>query len=287
MNICDQMSLVLITHEKTKYKNSIGVNENFVKLAQSLDLRKENIFIIKQEKEYYKKLNYKNKIKYIRQLEKIILITVFRLFQINKDFIFLKKGILTLVGHSLIFSKIIFFDLVAKKNEFMRKINRQNNISESHIMALRIALKNKKKWIIIVEDDILVTQEYLLKEMINKLLKEMTKNNLSAANISLSFNEDQLGTKKLRKKMTTIIKSEKINLAHYEFINVNTVCATIYSIDIVEDLIKGLEKMRNLPLVPIDYKINDALIELAMTGKIFYDSYASLINSPIKQHSLM
>jgi hypothetical protein len=282
----NHLGVVLITHPKSKYLGKDGTNSNFLKLVETLKISRENIYIVNQQQDYIVSEPIKNKIFYVYELLIFIIRINLRLFKRSKDLYNAIFMIYTALFYLMTYVKIIIGDKILKKNNFERVLNRQMNISFSHVRALNYNFSKKIKWLMIVEDDIIITEVKELYESMQFLIEEMEENNFKIANASQSFDENDLGLKKLRKRRIISKKNKKLILAEYSYISVNTVCATIYSRKIVGSLLKKLREINRFKLVPIDYKISEALALLTKENKIKSNDYVSLINSPIVQGSM-
>lgn len=192
--------------------------------------------------------------------------TVKFIFEFNYKLI--QKGLI------IIFRKRIKLDF---------EILRLENIADAHISILREALKRNCS-VLILEDDFQINLGISNSDVYEILTYLSTGKKWIAVNLSLSYSDEELAIKSLCKETIRIVSDREFRMHEYSFPVVNTACALYYHKDFLEAIIVELKRLENAKFIPIDHKINIALLNI--TRRIERISYLSLDPGLFLQRSL-
>ena len=159
-----------------------------------------------------------------------------------------------------------FQDFFSKKAQTATR--RLINIELAHLSLMQQALKARASWAIIIEDDATCDNIEDLADGILGIIGSTQEP--SYINLSLSFTPKQLKVESLlqidpnfRWKGTVHRSIMRSNLPI-----TNTVCAVAYAASFLRDLLQVMEGMGTFPVLPIDWKLNIALIKLYHTKSL-------------------
>lgn len=164
-------------------------------------------------------------------------------------------------------------------------VRRLLNIELSHLSLMEQGLASEAPWILILEDDAMCGD---VNDLANGLLGIMRSANPPAfANLSTSFDIGELRIDHLLSPATDDWRgSQTREIWAAERPVTNTVCAILYRRDFLLVLVHVLKEMPLEPVVPIDWKLNLALITLFETGAISTHECWMIEPGPIVQRSL-
>lgn len=159
------------------------------------------------------------------------------------------------------------------------------NIEASHVRLLHEAAESGAQWVLIVEDDAFTTD---VTELARALDRHLTEWGEAAQpkfiNISRSFPLEQL---RLRQSLTDQGiwgSSGRVLSATTPF--TNTVCAILYRGAFLADLNRELDAIPMEPIVPIDWKLNLAIMNAAAGGQLGAGDCYAIDPAPILQGSM-
>lgn len=157
-----------------------------------------------------------------------------------------------------------FFEAVKTlfKSSSKIAIRRLVNIELAHLWLMQQAIKSCASWAIIIEDDAVCDSIADLADGLLAVIRSPIE--ASYINLSLSFTPAQLNAEKhlgidpnlsWNGNITRSVLRSNLPLT-------NTVCAVAYEINFLHILSQTLESMGTFPVLPIDWKLNMALVEL-------------------------
>lgn len=141
-------------------------------------------------------------------------------------------------------------------------VRRLANIEMAHMALFHSAQASGAAWSLILEDDAGTNDTAAFSEQLLNFLEAMEgSKSPGMACLSESFSMESLGVAHLLRKV------EAPQLPWTMFSSVrpvsNTVCATLYSSTFLKALNAELSAIPMTPVVPIDFKLNEALMRLA------------------------
>ena len=165
-------------------------------------------------------------------------------------------------------------------------VERLLNIEMAHTALLDLGLSSGAPWILILEDDASATDLVDLTRGLVDLL-HAAPDNVQFINISESFDVSELGINHLLSdtevewagSVTRRVVSASRPVT-------NTVCAIVYRASFVSELLREFSSMPMRPVVPIDWKLNRALMSMNASGALGSDSCWWVIPGPIDQLSM-
>ena len=165
-------------------------------------------------------------------------------------------------------------------------VRRLLNIELSHMDLLRQGLDSGAPWLLILEDDAGCQDVQELVEGLRQLFHSAPGEGL--VNLSESFSFDELGLTRLLTADDRMRWSETRGRAvlRCELPATNTVCAILYSRGAAQQILAELELLPLEPVLPIDWKLNVALMRLhESTGGRAISSWF-VDPAPIQQRSM-
>jgi len=167
-----------------------------------------------------------------------------------------------------------------------RSISRLLNIEASHLDLMRRGLDSDAEYILILEDDAFCDNVSELAQGLVAVIQGAE--NPTLINLSASFSINELGVDHLLHpdaahgwqgtEIRTILVSEKPIT--------NTVCAIAYSREFLIPLLAELESLPEEPVLPIDWKLNVALMNQYEAGSMGTGNCWWIEPAPIKQMSM-
>ena len=177
------------------------------------------------------------------------------------------------------------------KDAGARMLIRLANIELAHISLLTRAAKSRADWVLILEDDAWVEcprelSEDLIEFLVQNVLPASGASNRLPAyvNLSESFSARKLGVEGESSEMGTWGASSKA-LAFSKPMT-NTVCAILYNGNFVDDLLREFESIPIRPVIPIDWKLNKAIMNMYREGMLVSGDCWLVEPAPIVQGSM-
>ncbi|MDD2818494.1 MAG: hypothetical protein PHN51_06825 [Candidatus Nanopelagicales bacterium] len=160
------------------------------------------------------------------------------------------------------------------------------NIELSHLHLWREGLASGAQWILILEDDGGCADLGDLSAGLDALLTADGADWLYA-NISASFDATQLGVRHLLTPSSLRWKGGAIRTIQSASRPIsNTVCAIVYRREFLDEVVSQFELLPLEPVIPIDFKLNAALMALYANGKIKAGDCLQVEPAPIVQMSM-
>ena len=158
------------------------------------------------------------------------------------------------------------------------------NIEYAHRRLMQQGIEDGAPWIVILEDDASCTHVPDLSIGLQHLMMEADRKCL--VNISDSFTFASLGIKHLLGVSQTIRwqGTHPRSLLEAQRPVTNTVCAVAYSRELLQEIVAYFDAMPEEPVLPIDWKLNQALMSLTASGD---EIQCFLLDpAPVKQLSM-
>ena len=168
-----------------------------------------------------------------------------------------------------------------------RMVRRLVNIELAHLSLLRAARDSGARWALILEDDA-TGEPTIVADILHALMvRSPAEGQPLYANVSRSFDEDRLrvaghladvgGLPTGGDPTRILAASQPVT---------NTVCAVLYSGTFLPDLVDAVDRVPMDPVIPIDWKLNVALMDLHRRGAIGPGDCWTLRPAPIVQGSM-
>lgn len=158
------------------------------------------------------------------------------------------------------------------------------NIEYSHRFLMRKGLKSGADWIVILEDDAACENIEDLRDGLLSLFSAGRRETL--INLSDSFTPEQLGIAHMLHMSHEIqwLGDQHRVVLEAERPVTNTVCAMAYSRAMLARIVTFFEAMPEQPVLPIDWKLNEALMHVTATAS---DIQCLLLDpAPVRQLSM-
>ncbi len=145
-------------------------------------------------------------------------------------------------------------------------VRRLLNIEMSHLALMRAGLASGATWVLILEDDAGSVDVADLAVGLSGLMAAGEP--IAFANLSRSFSLEELGISHLLLSDSATAWAGPIarSVVPVQVPVTNTVCAIVYRADFLAVLVSAMEALPLEPVVPIDWKLNLALLALAGQG---------------------
>jgi hypothetical protein len=159
------------------------------------------------------------------------------------------------------------------------------NIEASHLRLLHDAVESGSQWALILEDDAFAPDITALARALDQHLTTWAKETQPKfVNISQSFPLSELRLRSPLSDEGPWDSSSRILRAGVPF--TNTVCAIVYRRDFLIDLNREMTRIPMEPIVPIDWKLNLAIMHLAEEGLLEPADCYAIEPAPILQGSM-
>lgn len=150
-----------------------------------------------------------------------------------------------------------------------RSVRRLANIELSHMRLLRDAVATNPAWALIIEDDAGAPDQAAFALQLNAFLADRTSHAQPLMmSLSESFTPVQLGIEQLLTPSRCAIPGVPWAMWEADRLVSNTVCATLYRGEFLSRLVEQLDQIPLTPVVPIDFKVNEALMRIAGTSTL-------------------
>ncbi len=169
-----------------------------------------------------------------------------------------------------------------------RMVQRLVNIEIAHMSLLRQALDSGCEWTLIAEDDATSDDIPSLAQELDAFMSDRRhESQPKYVNVSRSFNHRRLRVRDLVEPVwagATTATGMEILQARRPI--TNTVCAILYRTDFLATLFPTLERIPLAPVVPIDWKLNQAIMQMYVAGELSSGDCWLLEPAPIRQSSM-
>lgn len=146
----------------------------------------------------------------------------------------------------------------------VRMVTRLANIELAHLAMMRAALESHAQWLVILEDDAQSKDVTSLARDIRDFIFWVHESNkdVGTMNLSESFGFSDLGIEHLLAPAEPPVRSFRWNILVSARHVTNTVCAVLYRREFLAELVAELDHIPLKPVIPIDFKVNVALMRL-------------------------
>jgi len=170
-----------------------------------------------------------------------------------------------------------------------RMVRRLVNIEIAHMSLLRQAASSDSEWALIAEDDATSDDPAGLASDLAAFIHEQTPSiQPKFVNISRSFNHRRLRVRDLLEPIEMWgAPTPDIEALQASRPITNTVCAILYRTNFLATLVQTMEAIPLEPVVPIDWKLNKAIMQLHDSGKLTSGDCWTLDPAPIVQSSMV
>lgn len=164
-------------------------------------------------------------------------------------------------------------------------LRRLLNIELSHRDLMHAGLTSGSDWVLILEDDAFSEDITDLSLGLHDLME--SEQQISFVNLSRSFTLEELGVKhQVRPSKIRWAGRSPRHIVESTKPITNTVCAILYHRSFLKELVASLDSLPLIPVVPIDWKINSALISLFDGGRLAGSISLTVEPAPITQMSM-
>ena len=165
-------------------------------------------------------------------------------------------------------------------------VTRLINIELAHAALLSAGLASRAPWILIVEDDAATCDVADCAEGVLGLMASVP-DSVAFVNVSESFPLAELGIDHLLTPSAQPWAGQvPRSVLTAERPVTNTVCAILYRATFAAELLAEFDRMPMTPVVPIDWKLNAALMHMHADGRLGPDSCLLVSPGPIDQLSM-
>ena len=168
-------------------------------------------------------------------------------------------------------------------------IERLLNIELAHLHLLRSGLDANAQWILILEDDAFCHDIGDCALGIAGIIRNTASGSRpSYVSLSNSYSLEELGVDALMNPTSEHRWHGTVDRVVMGALRpvTNTVCANLYRRSFVERLVEQLERLPLLPAIPIDWKLNQAIMAMFALGQIEKDDCWFIEPAPIDQRSM-
>lgn len=164
-------------------------------------------------------------------------------------------------------------------------LRRLVNIEIAHLTLMNRGLESQADWVLILEDDASADVGAAARMLEGLIAERGSERQPLFVNMSRSFNERELGVQ------SSLLPPIALTGGEFTFVPsvkpmTNTVCAVLYRRSFLVELCGELDRISVDPVLPIDWKLNAAL--MAMHSRNFFqpgDTW-TCVDSPIVQGSM-
>ena len=169
-----------------------------------------------------------------------------------------------------------------------RMVRRLVNIELAHISLLRQAARSDCDWAVIAEDDAeCVDTPAFARALSSFVASRSLERQPEYVNISRSFAPSRLRISRLLRLIQRWGDPESgIQILEADRPVTNTVCAILYRTEFIRQLLAELDAIPLSPVVPIDWKLNLAIMQLHAEGRLREGDCWTLEPGPVIQRSM-
>lgn len=164
-------------------------------------------------------------------------------------------------------------------------LRRLINIELAHLALLREARASGATWALIAEDDARLDDAYIFAKDLVQFITEVSPDSQPKyVNLSRSFTHDTL---RLDHRLTEVGRWDaKTAVLAADKPLTNTVCSILYRVSFLDTLVPTLDSIPISPVLPIDWKLNQALLLLHSSKALGEGDCWFLDPGPIVQGSM-
>lgn len=144
-----------------------------------------------------------------------------------------------------------------------KMVRRLANIELAHMSILRQAARSGARWALLLEDDAQSDDPKKLARELKEFAEAAEQSGEPRTiNLSESFTVEQLGIGHLLTPKANPGQPQGLATLSAQRIVTNTVCAVLYGRDYLEALVSEMEAIPLSPVIPIDFKVNEAVMRI-------------------------
>ncbi|MBI1351790.1 MAG: hypothetical protein GC156_11810 [Actinomycetales bacterium] len=144
----------------------------------------------------------------------------------------------------------------------VRMVRRLANIELAHMRLMELAVRSDATWAVLLEDDAWVDDVPAFAQHLTSFLDSAEEvGRPQTMNLSESFTPRQLGIEHLLTEEALPGSGWRLFQAARPV--TNTVCAVLYHRDFLEQVTATMRDIPLSPVIPIDFKVNEALMRMA------------------------
>lgn len=152
---------------------------------------------------------------------------------------------------------------IREQDDGFRLVRRLVNIELAHVKVLRAAVDSKARWVLVLEDDASTDSPERFSFELGDFLRRADRRGApSMVNLSESFTSRELGIDHLLSRNQGEDNFPWPGFSAKRPVT-NTVCAVLYSRALLAPLVTALDGIPLSPVIPIDFKVNEAVMEIA------------------------
>jgi hypothetical protein len=169
----------------------------------------------------------------------------------------------------------------------VRMVRRLVNIELSHLSLMRSAVDADAGWALIAEDDAACEDATALAgELMAFMADRSEEQQPKYVNVSRSFEEKRLRIDGLMSPVGAWSDDSNVQIVQSSRPVTNTVCAVLYRGTFLADLVAEMDGIPLSPVLPIDWKLNKALLSMFRGGRLQAGDCWQLSPAPIIQRSM-
>jgi hypothetical protein len=166
-------------------------------------------------------------------------------------------------------------------------LRRLVNIELAHIALMESAVESGADWALIVEDDAAaVDTAGLASALASFVVSRTDERQPQYVNVSRSFDEASLGIDSCLTMIDTWNDGSGTTIQSAALPVTNTVCAVLYRTTFLQRLLDAFAGIPLSPVLPIDWKLNEAIMRMNMAGELTSGDCWFLIPAPVTQRSM-
>lgn len=167
-----------------------------------------------------------------------------------------------------------------------RMVQRLVNIELAHMALMRLAAASPSEWTLIAEDDAECPDVAALAADLASFMTERRHDQHPRyVNVSRSFGSRRLRIEGLLTQVGFWPRAGAQSFSTQRPIT-NTVCAVLYRTEFLRDLVATMDGIPIVPVIPIDWKLNEAIMRLHAAGDLGPGDCWLLDPAPIIQGSM-
>lgn len=147
------------------------------------------------------------------------------------------------------------------------------NIDLSHLRVLEGGVEEGAEWVLVLEDDAWTDDADAAAEGILALIDRVAESAVQFASLSTSLSHERLGVAHLLRPVgeLPLAAGSRVVMEAARPVT-NTVCATLYRGSFAGRVAEGIRRAGLVPVVPIDWRLNQVILDLWSRGELGPDS---------------
>lgn len=144
------------------------------------------------------------------------------------------------------------------------------NIDLSHLRVFDEAVECGASWVLVLEDDAWATSPEVAGHALVALIDLIDDRDVQFASLSTSLSHEQLGVTQLlhEQESLDLADGRRLTILRADRPVTNTVCATLYRTSFAAEVAARIRSRGLVPVVPIDWRLNEALLDMWVVGRV-------------------